>query len=121
MSSCDEALAEYHILKHKYETNSDLISFVGITTGVATAAMLLAIVVAVVAAALLASGPQAAILPFVLLALLGVAALASIAALVGYLTLALWAMYMFRLSEQMDQAYAAVWNKCQNEPDRIPT
>ena len=121
MSSCDEAWAEYNLARHEYESTQELVQVFGLTA-VASAALLAATLgLFVLGLTVTASGPQAAFLPIVLVVLLVVMGAASVAALVSSLVFAVWLAKLYQQWQRREQAYAALWNKCQSEPDRIPT
>jgi len=119
MSSCDDALARYNIAEQKVETAAAILVMWAVVFGVSAVFLLAAFVAGFVALKLLGT-PAGFITAAALLAVagLGVLAVAGIVTATVGLVAAInaWISAM----HERDQAYAEVWGKCQNEPDRIP-
>lgn len=119
MSSCDEAVARYNIAEQKVETAFAIMAMWAVVFGVSAVFLLAAFVAGFVALKLLGT-PAGFISAAALLAVAGLGVLAVtglVTATVGLVAaISAWLSAM----NELDQAYAELWNKCQGEPDRIP-
>jgi hypothetical protein len=120
MSSCDDALATYNVAEMKVESAYAVMVAWAIEVGVSIVALAAAIIIGIAFLALLGT-PAGVVTVAAMGVIVAIGVLAVIALAVGVGSL--WFAFTAWLDaqEKRDQAYAEVWNKCQNEPDRIPT